>query len=113
MNLDAYGLPSRPFFSCSPEGLVIVDAGEAKDLLRSCSLEPWMDFKHGVNNIIDTVPKRVVSWEGDMIMVECDGGTVHIDFAEGSARKVTTEGEFVYLGTLEERNEGRGYIAVS
>lgn len=44
---------------------------------------------------------------------ECEGGMVHIDFAEGRAQKVTPQGEFVYLGTLEERNEGRGYIAVS
>jgi hypothetical protein len=113
MTLDAQRLPARPFFSCSAEGLVIVDAGQAAKLLGSGSLEPWMDFKHGVNNIIDTVPRKVVRWDGDQVTVECDGGTVRIDFAEGQARKVTTVREFVYLGTLEERNEGRGYIAVS
>ena len=112
MTLDAYGLPPKPFFSCIPEGFVIVDVGEAAKLLSSGSLEPWMDFKHGVDNIIDTVTRKVVSREGDQITVECDGGTVRIDFAEGQARKVTIDGEFVYRGTLEERNEGRGYIAV-
>jgi hypothetical protein len=113
MTLDPYSLPAKPFFNCNPEGFVIVDAGSAKDLLNSGSLEPWMEFKHGTNNVIDTVPRKVVSREGNEVTVECEGGTVRIDFAEGQARKVTAEGEFVYLGTLEERNEGRGYMAVS
>ena len=72
-----------------------------------------MDFKHGASNIIDTIPRKVVSWDRDQVVVKCDGGTVLIDFAEGQARKATNEGNFVYLGTLEERNEGRGYIAES
>ena len=45
--------------------------------------------------------------------VECEGGTVHIDFEDGTARKVTADGEFVYMGSIDERNDGMGYIAVS
>ena len=84
-----------------------MDAGEAAKSLRLGSLEPWMEFQHGVNNIIDTVPRKVVIWEVDQVTVECGGSTVRIDFEEGQARKVTNEGEFGYLGTLEERNKGR------
>jgi hypothetical protein len=109
----AFGLPARPFFSCNSEGLAIVDAGQARDSFRSRSLEPWMYFKQGLDNVIDTIPRKIVGRDGDVITVECDGGTVVIDFAEGQARKITSEGEFVYLGTLEERNEGLGYLAVS
>jgi hypothetical protein len=72
-----------------------------------------MNFKNGDGNVIDSVPKKVATREGQQITVECEGGTVHIDFAEGRARKVTPEGEFVYLGTLDERNDGMGYIAVA
>ena len=113
MTPEAGGLPARPFFTCSHEGLFIVDGGHSNDPLRLESLEPWMDFQNGENNIIDTIPRRVVTWEGQQITVECEGSTVHIDFAEGRARKVAQEGEYVYLGTLDERNEGMGYMAVS
>ncbi|MFH1560052.1 MAG: hypothetical protein ABID84_01385 [Chloroflexota bacterium] len=98
MTLEADGLPAKPFFSCSPEGLVIVDAGEMKNSLRLDSLEPWMNFKHGENNVIDTIPRKVVSWDRSQVTMECEGGTVHIDFAEGRARKVTSEGGVRVLG---------------
>ena len=48
-----------------------------------------------------------------MARVECEGGTVHIDFEDGRAKKVTAQGEFIYMGDLEDRNEGLGYIPVS
>ena len=113
MTPDSRPLPTRPFFSCTPEEFVIVDASEAKGSLRDGSLKPWMSFSCGDGNIIDTVPRKVSSWHGDQVAVECEGGTVHIDFAEGSACKTTTQGEFVYMGTLEDRNDGRGYIPIS
>ena len=113
MILEPDALPAKPFFTCSPEGLVIVEGGQMTDLSRLASIEPWMIFKNGENNVVDGTPSRVASWQGQQITVECENSTVHIDFAEGRARKVTSEGEFVYLGTLDERNDGMGYIAVS
>lgn len=110
---DTDGLPARPFFSCSPKGLSIVDGAQATSLLSAESIEPWIFFENGESNIIDSTPRKVASREGQQIAVECEGGTVHIDFEEGRARKVTPDGEYVYMGTLDERNEGMGYIAVS
>ncbi len=112
MTLDGAGLPAKPFFNCSPKGLSIVDAGSVSNPLQLGSLEPWMEFNHGEGNVIDTVPLKVVGRERGQVAVECEGGTVHIDFKEGRVRKVTPDGEFVYMGTVEERNEGRGYMAV-
>ena len=113
MTLESDTLPAKPFFTCSPEGLVIVDGGQMNDPSRLAFIEPWMNFKNGESNVIDGVPRRVASWYGQQITVECESSTVHIDFGEGRARKVTPDGEFVYLGTLDERNDGMGYIAVS
>ncbi|MBI2856554.1 MAG: hypothetical protein HYX93_06890 [Chloroflexi bacterium] len=113
MSQEELGLPARPFFSCTPEEFVVVDAEAAKSALRSGFMEPWMKFERGDGNVIDSVPHRVASQQEDVVAVECEGATVYIDFAEGRARKVTSQGEFVYRGTLEERNEGRGYIPLS
>lgn len=113
MTLEDQDLPRRPFFSCTPEGITIVDTDEAKSALRGGSIKPWMSFKVGQANIIDTIPLRVVSRQGNEIRVECEGGTVRIDFSEGRAWKSTPGGEFVYKGGLEERNEGKGYLRLS
>ena len=107
------GLPSRPFFSCTPQELTIVDTDDARSSLGQGSIEPWMSFKVGQGNIIDTIPRRVESRRGDELTVECEDGLVHIDFSQGRARKTTPQGEFVYMGGLEERNDGRGYIPMS
>jgi len=108
--------PAKPFFSCTPDEFIIVDADAAKSALRTGSMgsiEPWMTFKRGDGNVIDSVPHKMATRQEDMVAVECEDGTVYIDFAEGRARKVTSQGEFVYMGTLEDRNDGRGYIPVS
>ena len=113
MTTEPEGLPTKPFFHCTPEGLSILDAADANSLLRADSVVPWMVFTKGEGNMIDSTPMKLASRNGDRITVECDGCTVHIDFDAGSARKVTAEGEFVYMGAIEERNDGMGYIAVS
>ena len=113
MNQEEAALPAKPFFSCTPEEFVIVDADAARSALRSGSMEPWMTFERGDGNVIDSVPHRVANRRENVVAVECEGGTVYIDFAEGRARKVTPQGEFAYMGTLEERNDGRGYIPLS
>ncbi|MBF8267279.1 MAG: hypothetical protein HW388_787 [Dehalococcoidia bacterium] len=113
MTLENQDLPHRPFFSCTPQEFTIVDSQEAKDALRGGSIKPWMSFKVGQANIIDTRPRRVLSWHGNEVTVECDGGTVRLDFSEGSARKTTPHGQFVYRGGIEERNEGMGYMPLS
>ena len=113
MSQEEGTLPAKPFFSCTPDEFIIVDADAAKSALRTGSMVPWMTFERGDGNVIDSVPHKMATREEDMVAVECKGGTVYIDFAEGRARKVTSQGEFVYMGTLEERNDGRGYIPVS
>jgi len=113
MTLEADGLPARPFFTCNREGLTIVDTSQANAAMRSGAFEPWMVFEHGEGNVIDSVPRKVASWDRSRLAVECEGGTVHIDFEYGTARKTTAEGEFIYMGSIDERNEGMGYIPVS
>ena len=113
MTTENEGLPARPFFNCTAEGLTVLDAADANSLLRPESVVPWMVFMKGPGNMIDSTPRRAASRGGDRVEVECDDGTVHIDFEAGSARKVTADGEFVYMGSIEDRNDGMGYIAVS
>ena len=79
MILEPDALPAKPFFTCSPEGLVIVEGGQMTDLSRLASIEPWMIFKNGENNVVDGTPSRVASWQGQQITVECENSTVHID----------------------------------
>ena len=113
MTLEHDGLPARPFFNCSPDGLSIVDGAQGSNLLRADSVQTWMEFKKGENNVIETTPRKLASRDGDLVAVECEGCTVHIDFADGMARKVTPDGEYVYMGGLDERNDGKGYIPIS
>ena len=113
MTTENEGMPARPFFNCTPDGLTILDAANASSLLQADSMVPWMVFTKGQGNIIDSTPRRLASRSAERIAVECEGGTVHIDFEDGTARKVTADGEFVYMGSIDERNDGMGYIAVS
>ena len=113
MTTENEGLPARPFFNCTAERLTILDAANASSLLRADSAVPWMVFTNGPGNVIDSTPRRAASRGGETVSVECEGGTVHIDFEAGTARKVTADGEYVYMGSIEDRNDGMGYIAVS
>ncbi len=107
------GLPKKVLFSCTEDEFVIVDAEEAKRTMGYGRTEPWMSFKRGPGNVIETTPKKVIHWQGDEVAVECEDGTVHIDFAEGTARKETSVKELRYMGGIDQRNDGLGYIAVS
>ena len=72
-----------------------------------------MTFKKDSGNIIEATPKKVVYWHDNEVAVECEDGTVYIDFAEGTARKKTSVKEMLYLGGIDQRNDGLGYIPVS
>ena len=113
MTMELEGLPSKPYFNCTAEGLDILDTAEMKSSARLDAVEPWMRFELGDRNIIDSKPRKAASSKPGQVAVECEGGTVHIDFEDGRAKKVTAQGEFIYMGDLEDRNEGLGYIPVS
>ena len=113
MTMEIEGLPSRPFFSCTAEGLDILDQADMKGSARLDAIEPRIRFELGDRNIIDSRPRKAASSKPGQVTVECESGTVHIDFEDGRAKKVTAQGEFVYMGGLEDRNEGLGYIPVS
>jgi len=107
------GLPKKVLFSCTEEEFAIVDAEEAKRTMGYGRTEPWMSFKTAPGNVIETPPKQVVSNQNGVVGVECEDGTVYVDFAEGTARKETSVKEFRYMGGIDQRNDGLGYIAVS
>ena len=61
MTMEIEGLPSRPFFNCTPEGLDILDSREMSGAARLDAIEPWMRFELGDRNIIDSKPRKAAS----------------------------------------------------
>ena len=111
--MEETSLPVHPFFSCDTHEFAIVDGEEVKHTVLSGPIEPWITFQSGPGNIFEGSPRQVVGRDGDKLSVECDDGTVHLDFDAGNARKSTPLGEFVYLGGIDERNDGKGYIPLA
>ncbi|MBI4201437.1 MAG: hypothetical protein HY531_03990 [Chloroflexi bacterium] len=104
------GLPVRAVFDFGPDQFVILDGEQLRHSLRAGHPEPWMTFHCGAGNIFQGRPRRVTSRAGNLLSVECEDGIVHLDFDEGTATKDTPHGKLVYLGGIEEGNEGKGYI---
>ena len=108
-----YGLPKKVFFSCTPEEFLVVDVEAAGQTLMKGEIQPWMAFENGPGNLIDSKPKKVVHRQGNDVGVECDEGTVYIDFFNGTARKESDSGNFIYKGTIDQRNGSLGYMPIS
>ena len=50
MTMELEGLPSKPYFNCTAEGLDILDTAEMKSSARLDAVEPWMRFELGDRN---------------------------------------------------------------
>jgi hypothetical protein len=105
-------LPQRPFFSCDDDGFSVIDAAEMQQSLRAGQVTPVLKLKIGPGNIFESRPRKVVNRSGFKVSVQCDDDiTVALDFDAESARKKSPEGEFVYLGGIDEGDDGKGWMA--
>lgn len=105
-------LPAKVFFSCEEDGFSIVDGATVRDMFELANIQPMLRLDVGVGNVFEQRPLKVTSHEGDLVSVECEGGAiVHLDFAEFNARVERSDGVYLYMGDLDEGNDGRGYLA--
>ena len=105
--------PARPFLSCSPDELVIVDQSDMGAMLTGGDLTPWATFVVGPQNILESAPLRAVVSSNGVVSVECSDCTVEIDFEQETARRTVGGRTFAYLSDLSEANDGGGWIALS
>lgn len=98
----------RLYYDLSSEGLAILEASE-----RGEGYKPMLVLLVGPGNVLEAPPQRAVSVRSGVLSVACaDGWVVLLDIAEGTARRKGPLGEEVYDGSLEEGNEGRGWVAL-
>lgn len=103
--------PEKPFFSCSPSEMQVIDQADMGDMLRGGSVIPWMRFLVGEGNILESAPLKAASADANTVQVVCGDSTVNIDFFDETARRIGSDGiEMMYMGGLEEANSGRGWI---
>lgn len=106
---EAFELPAEPFFSCGEREFAVVDGAEMRTDLSAA--EPVLTLRVGPGNVFEQRPRRVVSNEDGVVVVECDGGeTLTLDFNDIAARKSAPDGEFVYRAGLDEGNDGAGWM---
>ena len=105
--------PARPFLSCSPEELVIVDQSDMGAMLTGGDLTPWATFVVGPQNILESAPLRAVVSSNSVVTVECSDCTVEIDFEQETARRTVDGRTFAYMSDLTAANDDGGWIAVS
>jgi len=109
---NLFSLPAKPFFSCDEDGFAVVDGAAMRNAGNIGSIEPMLLLRVGPNNLFEHRPRRVTDQDGQTVTVECDGGvTVVLDFAELTARLRRPDGEFLYMGGLDEGNAGLGFMA--
>ncbi|MCH8102216.1 MAG: hypothetical protein IIB28_03555 [Chloroflexi bacterium] len=103
--------PEKPFFSCSPSELQVIDQAKMGEMLRGGSVVPWMRFLVGEGNILESEPVKATSADGRTVQVVCGDATVEIDFFDETARRTGSDGVLMmYMGGLDEANAGRGWI---
>lgn len=103
--------PARPFFSCDENGLAVIDQSDMSQLLRGGDVETWMRLEAGDGNAIDGTPIKIENQQGARVTVSCDTGTIEIDFEEETVKKTDENGRnYVYMGPLDEANEGNGWM---
>ncbi|MEE2701297.1 MAG: hypothetical protein VX800_03840 [Chloroflexota bacterium] len=104
--------PATPVYSCEGGNFEVYDGNEIREqIARRDHAKPWMILRSGVGNIFESVPKQIVKEHPMAVAVECwDTVVIHLDFEEGTAHKDSLEGKFMYRGSLEDGNDGQGYI---
>ena len=107
------GLPAQAFFDCKEDGFHVIDARDAKASILRGTPQPWISFLKGPKNVIETTPRRVISRQGDVVAVQCDDSVVYIDFNDGNAKKQYSGKTWLYMGGIDRRNDGLGYIPSS
>ncbi len=107
------GLPREAIFDCKDDAFHVIDAHEARASILRGTPQPWMSFQKGPKNVIESTPRKVVSRRGGTVAVQCDDGVVYINFDEGNARKESAGKEWRYMGGIDRRNDGLGYIPSS
>jgi hypothetical protein len=103
--------PARPFYSCDDHGLAVIDQADMSQLLRGGNVDAWMRLETGPRNVIDGTPLKVEDQAGARVTVRCGTGTIEIDFEEETVKKTDENGRvYVYMGPLDEANEGNGWM---
>ncbi len=103
--------PQRPFFSCGTDEFLVIDRSDMGALLRGGEVTPWMRLEVGPGNVLEATPRSVVEHSGTSVVVDCEDGVLELDFYDETARKTTANGDrVVYLGGLDEANDGKGWI---
>ncbi|GBD10933.1 hypothetical protein HRbin23_00583 [bacterium HR23] len=98
----------RLYYDLSPQGLAFY-AHSSDPSGRG----PVLVLLVGPGNVLEAPPEKAVSIRPGVLSVACaDGWVVILDVAEGTARRSGPGGEEVYNGSLEEGNEGRGWVPV-
>jgi hypothetical protein len=112
MSYGLLDLPEKPFFSCDADAFSVADGALMRSASSIVNIQPVITLQVGPNNVFEQRPRKVVGREGDVVIVECDGGErVMLDFDALAARKQTPQGEFVYRGGLDDGNEGLGWMS--
>ena len=113
MTDGVFDLPARAFFSCEQDGFSVTDGAQMSTVAGIISIEPLLKLLVGSGNIFEQRPVRMAERAGDIVTVECEGDiTVVLDFGEFAARVRRPEGEFYYMGALDQGNDGLGFMAV-
>ena len=104
-------IPSKPFYSCDASGLAVMDQADMPQLLRGGDVDTWMRLEAGEGNAIDGTPLKIEDQQGARVTVACENGMIEIDFEEETIKKTDEAGrDYVYMGPLDEANEGNGWM---
>ena len=72
--------PNKPFYSCDANGLEVIDQADMSELLRGGEVEKWMRLETGPGNVIDGAPVKIENQQGARVSVQCETGTIEIEF---------------------------------
>ena len=83
-------------------------------MLQGGTPEVWIRFMVGSDNVVESPPLKVLEHDGKKVRLECRDAIVEIDFEDEAARKTSgAGGAFAYMGSLDQANDGCGWILVA